>query len=388
MRTNYIANYSGMLTGLDEVQTILLAIAGGSKGIAIGGPAGVGKSTLSRYACEVLNVTPITKDASQRQDTFTYHGYPVLKANGKVKSGFASGLLAQARENGKPLIVDDGDLIIPENQKAIFNNIVNPTLTRDDGYIIKEPRGSKFFLFFTYNPKESRSVLDPTFADRVVHLGLPYHSEHLRTAVNLMQRSTKLDDVLVSTYLGSMFEKRAVNVGKGGKLNFLQKEKDRWTDMLTGENPTLVGKMTQYLFYRGDSKPAKRPRVFTAQTLSTQEIAEMAKTLSRYSETIRDVVTGKKKLEKKEINSGDLDEFKKHWEGRDLQRAEIHSLSAYLAARNCGADPDLSKRFALEVIINGLGYHNGDKTVNKTNDLTYKQLLAHIAEYEGILEIR
>ncbi|MFZ5955283.1 MAG: hypothetical protein ACOYT4_02560 [Nanoarchaeota archaeon] len=212
METNYIASYLGKLTGFDEVQTILLNMVSNIKGVAIGGPAGVGKSTLSQLICNIQNLNYIRKDASQRQDTFTYHGYPTLQGNGKIKSGFASGLLAIAREKGMPLIVDDGDLIIPENQKAIFNNIIEPALTRDDGYAIKEPEKSKFFLFYTYNPNETRSVLDPTFADRVSHISLPSHNSCLRSAVNLMNVGIKLEDILDSEEYKSKFEIRGVKV--------------------------------------------------------------------------------------------------------------------------------------------------------------------------------
>ncbi|MFZ5955282.1 MAG: hypothetical protein ACOYT4_02555 [Nanoarchaeota archaeon] len=153
--------------------------------------------------------------------------------------------------------------------------------------------------------------------------------------------------------------------------------------MLTGERENGRKDFKKYLCYTGDSKSVKDKHDY--KPLAQQELFNMSKILSQYSENVMAIVLGKKEISQLNIKQSELNQFKQYFEKRDMQRSEIQALKIYKTIRNLGANQDLSSRFAIEYLVNSMGYNNGDKKIVK--DITYKELLINFAKFEGIIPL-
>lgn len=192
------------IAGFDEVQQLALAYANECH-VACSGPPASGKTLLVEEFARLVGQPLVSRVMGPKVNESMLLSYPdLIHQNGASVTVTRLGLLAGALKRGAIYYADEIDRLSSDNQKlhnSAFDHRRSVTLR--NGSRIKGHKG--FFGAIAYNPSTgNKNDLEPSLADRFVHINFGYHPPEVESMISLRQSGLPFGSVTSSSSIIEM----------------------------------------------------------------------------------------------------------------------------------------------------------------------------------------
>lgn len=384
------------IAGFDEVQQLALAFVTGSH-IACSGVPALGKTLLFEEFARVVRKELVSRVMGPKVNESMLISYPdLVHQNGTSVTVTRLGLLAGALDRGAIYYADEIDRLSKDNQK-LHNSAFDQrkSVTLRDGRKISGT--DEFFGIIAYNPSSGQKTdLEPSLADRFVHVNFDYYPAEIESLIALMQSGVKFRETHNKklTWKAIFYQNKThksvqffdLSLKKDGSLILVNPFRKTSIDLSEADVNQYRDKLFIYLRYKED-KPTLD--FITSATFSIEEfslkLAELTADLRALCEN------GTRKLGS-EITSQIMDEGKTLEQKRirlHVPTARIHQAALrqydYLSNK-LGCNRSIAQQYATHLLLNQAAY--GKYGPQKIGQVTVSDLLKGLAAVRGLLPMR